>query len=443
MKTIIALLAIILSISFAEALVVQPPDDYGDDSKLYCPQLSQTLRRGMRDASTGGQVSELQTFLSDYFDLDEEEYVTGFFGRTTQRYLTEFQRKQGLPAYGIAGTLTRAKIAEVCKGLVVSPGKKCVVGGCSGQVCGEEGSGLVTTCEYREEYACYKKATCERQATGQCGWTMTDTLRQCLNPQPKPCERPAPPSGCYWKERASTQRCDAELVCPKPAFRAEPSSGGAPLTVTFSINASDEESYTISFGDGMSGSMNITQNGAARAAIHTYQNPGTYTAVLMKRYRCNATGGADCIALDSQEIGRTTITVYGASPVTLKTRAINSQETGKVYVSQQAYGLTETNTPSARIDWGDGTIEQIQCEMLAYPTSLIPGATQAAAALMMPPEKRCDHGYQSFFVHNYALTTDAFSGGAKEYTIRILGAYGETARNTIKIWAGMPAVSGY
>lgn len=57
----------------------------------------------------------------------------------------------------------------------------CVVSGCSGQLCVEaSGEGVVTTCEYREEYACYKTAVCERQASGQCGWTETPGLAQCL-----------------------------------------------------------------------------------------------------------------------------------------------------------------------------------------------------------------------------------------------------------------------
>lgn len=58
---------------------------------------------------------------------------------------------------------------------------RCVVGGCSGQVCGEEGFGLITTCEYRSQYACYQTARCERQASGQCGWTQTSELQACLS----------------------------------------------------------------------------------------------------------------------------------------------------------------------------------------------------------------------------------------------------------------------
>ncbi len=58
----------------------------------------------------------------------------------------------------------------------------CMVGGCSSQLCGEANDmdGLVSTCEYRAQYACYQVATCERQTDGRCGWTETPELAQCL-----------------------------------------------------------------------------------------------------------------------------------------------------------------------------------------------------------------------------------------------------------------------
>jgi hypothetical protein len=55
----------------------------------------------------------------------------------------------------------------------------CYVGGCSGQVCSGEAD-VITNCLYQEAYACYKKATCERQTTGECGWTQSPTLVACL-----------------------------------------------------------------------------------------------------------------------------------------------------------------------------------------------------------------------------------------------------------------------
>ncbi|MEX2010507.1 MAG: hypothetical protein WD874_01745 [Parcubacteria group bacterium] len=67
-------------------------------------------------------------------------------------------------------------------GQVVNPpvsAGPCYIGGCSSQICSDE-EGMMSTCEYREEYACYKTAKCERQVNGQCGWTETATLRMCI-----------------------------------------------------------------------------------------------------------------------------------------------------------------------------------------------------------------------------------------------------------------------
>ncbi len=49
--------------------------------------------------------------------------------------------------------------------------------GCSGTVCAAED--VMTTCEYRPEYECYKTAVCERQGD-ECGWRDTPELKACL-----------------------------------------------------------------------------------------------------------------------------------------------------------------------------------------------------------------------------------------------------------------------
>jgi hypothetical protein len=58
----------------------------------------------------------------------------------------------------------------------------CVRAGCSSQLCvRQEDSGqLITTCEYKLEYACYAEAECELQSDGECGFTPSDELTQCL-----------------------------------------------------------------------------------------------------------------------------------------------------------------------------------------------------------------------------------------------------------------------
>lgn len=62
----------------------------------------------------------------------------------------------------------------------------CVPAGCSGTICAElgEADSIVTTCEYRAEYACYELTKCERQADGKCGWTETPEFSSCLSSPP-------------------------------------------------------------------------------------------------------------------------------------------------------------------------------------------------------------------------------------------------------------------
>lgn len=63
----------------------------------------------------------------------------------------------------------------------------CQPAGCSGQICADADTAgdIVTTCEYRADYACYQGATCERQTNGECGWTQSASLVACLkNPPP-------------------------------------------------------------------------------------------------------------------------------------------------------------------------------------------------------------------------------------------------------------------
>jgi len=65
-----------------------------------------------------------------------------------------------------------------CGCVAVKP-KPCVVSGCSGQICGE--TSMITTCEWRAEYACYQKlGVCERDSSGACGWKKTTELAACL-----------------------------------------------------------------------------------------------------------------------------------------------------------------------------------------------------------------------------------------------------------------------
>ena len=97
--------------------------DTGTSSRIYCPVLSQTLQFGMRDSQTSptGQVMELQKFLTAY-DLNPDDYVTGYFGRLTRDNVRRFQCEQfkicsgdeATTGWGVVGPRTRAAIAQKC-----------------------------------------------------------------------------------------------------------------------------------------------------------------------------------------------------------------------------------------------------------------------------------------------------------------------------------------
>lgn len=132
---------------------------------------------------TVGSVQGVESF------GDLESYI----GKTVEVYAQDLSDGT-YTLYGSEGFYIRVMDAGIGDGQSMSPGSGipqkipppivqdgCVVGGCSSQLCVDASEGdIVNTCEWREEYACYRNATCERQASGQCGWTMTDDLNACL-----------------------------------------------------------------------------------------------------------------------------------------------------------------------------------------------------------------------------------------------------------------------
>ena len=84
-----------------------------------CPNITTTLYQGMTDGGTGGQVTQLQQFLSAHFGV--KDIISGYFGVRTGGYVRQFRAEQGLAAGGVAGPLTRAAIRTFCDGATQSP----------------------------------------------------------------------------------------------------------------------------------------------------------------------------------------------------------------------------------------------------------------------------------------------------------------------------------
>jgi PKD repeat protein len=280
------------------------PDDYGtgyENTGVYCPSLSSTFQRGAR----GAQVSELQVFLTDFFDLDENVLTGGYFGRLTQQYVVRFQQANGLPAYGIVGSLTRAAIARSCGGSTPTPNPPCAAPGCVPipipPICPVYSLAPCPPGQHYEYGPPYLDANrCERPNQ----WCVPDV------PTP-PCSGSA--SGC---------------VPPRPArFSASPMSGSAPLTVTFSSYEVGWGTRSfIDFGDG-------TQEGTTSCSAptdyciqpgqntHTYTQQGTYVVRLMR---------SDGPMLPAfSQVASMTITVYGGESGPLSVSAWLEDPSGR------------------------------------------------------------------------------------------------------------------
>ena len=57
----------------------------------------------------------------------------------------------------------------------------CIKSGCSGQLCVNKNENVMTTCEWKEIYKCYKLAPCEKQTDGKFHFTPNQEFTKCLN----------------------------------------------------------------------------------------------------------------------------------------------------------------------------------------------------------------------------------------------------------------------
>jgi eight-cysteine-cluster-containing protein len=184
-----------------------------------CPIITQYLTIGSRTA----QVVTLKKYLA------QEKVLTGvsntnYFGPSTAAALKAWQKKKGIDATGATGPKTRAALKNCAQTMqqpvqpvpktvpkTVTPAKRCIVGGCSGQLCVDAAQdALASTCEWKEEYACYKKGTCGTLPNGTCGWTDMPQINQCIaQVRGNVCIAPvcaAPPEGC-WYENSTPCSC--------------------------------------------------------------------------------------------------------------------------------------------------------------------------------------------------------------------------------------------
>lgn len=125
----------------------------------------------------------------------------------------------------------------------------CHRGGCSGQLCSDQ-EGLGSTCEWREEYACYQAATCERQGDGACGFTPSPELSACLgggaiDAGPAPCHR----GGCSGQlcsdQEGLVSTCEyrEEYACFQAATCERQADGACRFTPSAALSACLDDAH--------------------------------------------------------------------------------------------------------------------------------------------------------------------------------------------------------
>jgi hypothetical protein len=136
-----------------------------------CPSTGETALNTSRSASIS-DIDFTPSGLSDeqIGELSEKMFNPSGLIIAGDRFTVTISGRKGK---GRTATNVFAKVENAAQ----SAG--CFVGGCSSQICSDQ-EGVVSTCEFRPEYACYQQATCERQADGECGWTQDAALQACL-----------------------------------------------------------------------------------------------------------------------------------------------------------------------------------------------------------------------------------------------------------------------
>ncbi len=336
---------------------------------VQCPLISRNLKKGM----SGADVTRLQQFLALDPNIYPEAQITGYYGALTEAAVKRFQCKNtlvcdGTPestGYGVTGPRTAALLALQCAArtqvsssdvggfIKVTP----TAGSAPLQVTIEATVNTTNSCTGATYEVIYgdntpsstvvvPSNTCRemRQAfshTYTSSGTYTIVLR----------------SGVHQTSAAVTVGGGNAPVTTTPnqsVFTASPTSGNAPLTVTFSgvLSAAPQcasQTYTITFGDGQQ--ANVVQNGCTSASYsiqHTYDSGGSFVARFL---------------LGSSELKNIAITAAGNASGSQGGGAfsITAGTGGDAFAVTAQFDLSRS-CGRYELNWGDGTANAVQAE---------------------------------------------------------------------------------
>lgn len=110
-----AILNLLRSFNAEESIIANVEASLRGTTVTSCPDLTYNLSQGATDATTGGEVTFVQTLLG-------VEPVSGYYGPLTEKAVQDFQTAHGIVAYGTpettgfgaVGPLTRAALRDAC-----------------------------------------------------------------------------------------------------------------------------------------------------------------------------------------------------------------------------------------------------------------------------------------------------------------------------------------
>ncbi|MSU74008.1 hypothetical protein EXS56_02615 [Candidatus Kaiserbacteria bacterium] len=291
-----------------------------------CPALSRALSNGTR----GDEVLALQQFLVAQEFLSSG-LATGYFGANTQTAVGRWQvankifssGSDGAPGYGVVGPRTRAEIALRCATSPSGPStqttRTCPLAQPPTALCSTGWRANTDSVGCVTSYKCALPLSTS-QATSTTGACTAISLL---------C-----PSGTYDQVGPNCSHSCVSGVLQSTTLFANPTSGTAPLFVTFELRATDSTGsngiyYTIEFGDGQATEFARTAN---PSMLHRYGSAGTYTATVTRRTGC---GAWECLG-SSTIVGTVTI-IAGATSGT-PPFSISSPTSGQS--AQQGQGFT-------------------------------------------------------------------------------------------------------
>lgn len=353
-------------------------------SNAYCPQIGRVLKLG----STGDDVSRLQQFLAQDPAIYPEALVSGYYGSLTEAAVKRWQTKYNIVSsgtadttgFGVTGPRTAAAISLQCSTSTT------IGGGVSGGGTPVQGAvgGFLQVSPVVGNAPLSVKVTATVNTAGSCtgglyvlSWGDT-TLPSYINVPVGNCNQVVQNyghsyiyGGTYVVTLSSGSHNTSATVVVSGAgapstggtgggttnttsqtFQASTTTGGTPLTVTFSgivtgANAAwcaSGCSNTLDFGDGSTGTVPLptSQSGSQNYSInHTYSGTGTYTATLYQGAK-----GA------SSQVG-SPIQITVTAPTQFPPFALTPNVNGNPLAISIQYDLT--GCPVYSLNWGDGT----------------------------------------------------------------------------------------